>query len=657
MTRIFRYIFIITFLIFYTSIAFSQVDNVSDTTSNNSSDGIVRILKTDTVYPDTVIYNWKYQQNSFVKLFAKFDTTQIELQFPESFRKDYAGFVYLGNLGTAVRSTSFYERQLLKTNWLLKNFIPYLAIYDNHNYYNTKTPFTQLHYASAGKDWEYFSFLHTQNVNKHVNVAMEYKIFSSTGYLIQQETRNRNFSLSTDVDYNKYKVYASINFNGLDVNENGGIVSDYLLRDSVVDISNMNVKLNGANNHYKYFNAGLSQKIKLFGLGKDTIKTRTVWLEHYFSVDKTQRQYVDDESNIYLDPASNTNKTFYDNKYNGSSTNDTCAIIDFKNRLAISYSRKKEYDVYIGPYLEHHHKYYSNLLRDTLFTYNNDTSYQTFALGGLAGIKQKNDFAVDFQWTFDPFKGYNYKNYMLVGNFVKWQKFNNDTAYIHLQLSHRKNRVDYFLNHYYSNHFKWVNNFKDISEDKLQANVNLLNSRLIASFMFNNMNNYVYIDTAQVLSQSAKSIRVYGIKLEKKITFLKYFNFNFSFLGQFTNTNIIDVPLISFKDILFLRKNIHFQSTGGDMLINTGFNFWINSPYYAPAYLPALAQFYQQRNKKIGNYPNVDFFISARIKTFVAFLRFEHINSLSDKYTYYSAYGYPLRPFNVKFGINWNFYK
>ena len=643
-------------MIFYTSIAFSQVDNTSDTTINDNSNGIVRELKTDSIYPDTVIYNWKYQQNSFVKLYAKFDTTQIDVQFPESFRKDYAGFVYLGNLGTAVRSTSFYERQLLTTHWLLKNFNPYLAIYNKHNFYNTKTPFTQLHYATAGKDWEYFSFLHTQNINEHVNVAMEYKIYSATGYLIQQETRNRNFSLWSDVDYDKYKVRASINFNGLDINENGGITSDYLLRDSAVDILNMNVKLNGANNHYKYFNAGLSQKIKLFGLGKDTIKTRTVWLEHYFSVDRMQRKYVDAAFNYYLDPVSETYKSFYANTYNGSSSNDTCSILDYKNRLTISYSRKRKYDIYVGPYIEHHRKYYSNLLRDTLFTYSNDTIYQTVALGGVVGIKHNDDFAINLQWTFGPFKGYNYKNYSLVGNFMKWQKFGNDTAFMHLEVFHKREKVDYFLNHYYSNHFKWVNNFNEVSEDKLQASVNLLNNRLSVSFMFNNMNNYVYLDTAQIISQTSDHIRVYGIKLEKEFTFLKYFNFNFSLLGQFANTDIIDVPPVSFKNVLFFKRNIHFKNTGGDMLINTGFNFWINSPYYAPAYSPALAQFYQQRNKKIGNYPNVDFFISARVKTFIGFLRLEHINSLSDKYTYYSAYGYPYRPFNVKFGINWNFY-
>src|SRR6056297_2499000 len=230
-----RLLIAILFLVSCFSASFAQVEQ-QDTTQTDK-DGVVVRSKKDTIpEPDTLIYSWKYPRSSFVKLYTEFDTTLMAVQLPESYKRQWPGYTYLGNLGTAVQSTSFYKRRSIGVNWQIKNFFPYLRIHEKQIFYNTKAPFTQMHYASAGEDWEYFTFKHTQNANKNVNIGIAYEIFNSEGFVIFQNSRNRNFGLWTDVEYERYRMYSSLSFNNINVLENGGIRSGYLLFDTTLNL-------------------------------------------------------------------------------------------------------------------------------------------------------------------------------------------------------------------------------------------------------------------------------------------------------------------------------------------------------------------------------------------------------------------------------------
>ena len=45
-----------------------------------------------------------------------------------------------------------------------------------------------------------------------------------------------------------------------------------------------------------------------------------------------------------------------------------------------------------------------------------------------------------------------------------------------------------------------------------------------------------------------------------------------------------------------------------------GFDLYYNTSYYANAYMPSLAVFYQQKEKMLGNHPYVDVFLNVRLK-------------------------------------------
>ena len=643
------------FLFFISSVAlFSQ--ETSDTTNNRGAGIVKRAIKDTIPEPDTLIYSWKYPENSFIKLYAEFDTTLLAIQLPEVYRREWPGFVYLGNPGTAVQNSFFSERRDIEVNWQIKNFYPYLKTHKKLKFYNTKTPYTQMQFVSGGQNYEYFTFNHTQNYDKHINLGMAYEIFNSEGYMIHQNTRNRNFSFWTDVDYNRYKMHGSINFNGVNVDENGGITSDYLLSDSSVSIQDINTKLSLANNRFSYFIGAIDHQFKLLKFGKDSIAKNDLWVAHHFSFDKMQRLYTDD-GDEYKVPPTDEVFNFYDDTFNGTKSNDTTSFIDYKNRIAIMFESKGKTKIHFGPFVEHHHIDHSNLYRDTLFTYNNDTTIKTFSVGGQATIKKSDNFEIDIQALYYPFEDYNYQNYQITTNLVKWQKLWNDTLYMHLMLNHQEKTPDYLLGQYFSNHLKWVNNFQDENERKLQFNMRLIRSRINMLFTVNHIDNYIYFDENMRVAQHDEEIMMFGAKISKKFTFWKRFNFEIDLLGQYTATKFIDVPDFSAKGNFFYTRQINFKNTGGKIDIYGGVSGRIHTKYYAPAYAPAIAQFHLQDEKLIGNYPVINVFVGARVKRFLFSLRYDHVNSgLLYGKSYYSTYGYPLRPRNMRFSVSWNFY-
>ncbi len=99
----------------------------------------------------------------------------------------------------------------------------------------------------------------------------------------------------------------------------------------------------------------------------------------------------------------------------------------------------------------------------------------------------------------------------------------------------------------------------------------------------------------------------------------------------------------------FFRKHLHFQ---------TGFTIKYFSSFYAPAYHPVLADYILQRNEKIGDFMLLDYFVNFKVKRFRFYLKAEHLNAIWGRTApkYYTAPGYPMRDFSLRFGINWIFF-
>ena len=79
--------------------------------------------------------------------------------------------------------------------------------------------------------------------------------------------------------------------------------------------------------------------------------------------------------------------------------------------------------------------------------------------------------------------------------------------------------------------------------------------------------------------------------------------------------------------------------------------------YYANGYNPIVGDFYVQNQQEIGDFPMIDFYINAKIRTARIYLKAEHLNAAFGESNYYNAPNYPYRDFMIRFGVEWNFFQ
>jgi len=124
------------------------------------------------------------------------------------------------------------------------------------------------------------------------------------------------------------------------------------------------------------------------------------------------------------------------------------------------------------------------------------------------------------------------------------------------------------------------------------------------------------------------------------------------------NINIIktylqDIPALKITSWSFIFIG---PIAGFLLFFQTGFSVKYFSKFYANEYNPAISSFHIQNDRKIGEFPLIDFFANAKIKQTRVFLKVEHFNSTLTGNSFYSSPSYPYRDFIVRFGLVWNFF-
>jgi hypothetical protein len=164
------------------------------------------------------------------------------------------------------------------------------------------------------------------------------------------------------------------------------------------------------------------------------------------------------------------------------------------------------------------------------------------------------------------------------------------------------------------------------------------------------LNNWIYINTIAEPQQTSTAITVTTIQLNKTFQAWKFY-FEHQIIYQNSNNDVIRMPELSGK------IRYYFQSRFKKMKFQIGFDVFYNSAYYANNYSPATRMFFLQNDRKIGNYPLIDPFVSGEIKRATIFAKYEHVNQdwFNLNGFYYTPH-YPISLASFRFGIRWRFY-
>ena len=212
---------------------------------------------------------------------------------------------------------------------------------------------------------------------------------------------------------------------------------------------------------------------------------------------------------------------------------------------------------------------------------------------------------------------------------------------------------DWFSQHYYSNHYVWENDFGKTSTTKVEAFLEIPKWRLEASFSYGLVNNLLYNDTLGVIRQHGGLINVMSGYVRKDFKLWKFHLDNKILFQYSSDRNVLPLPMLTFH----MRYYLELEAVKNVLTVQIGADATMNTPYYAPAYNPALGTFQLQTRELIGYNPYIDVFLNMQWKRVNVFIKVINVGQgWPDGGNMFSAYHYikPYRGFKV--GIHWPFY-
>jgi hypothetical protein len=621
--------------------------------------------------------NVKLTEITGIKDSINLDTTTLNFQnmfFPE--RNSTLSGSYLYNMGAPFQSKIFTD-QIEKTPFIFgKSYEYWITAPFEQIYYNTTTPYTNLNYFTTfGNDVsqeENFKFLFTVNLNKYLNIGFDHEILYSRGFYENNANRDKLTSIFGNYRHPRYDLYWKYGQNYIENKENGGISDDRYITEPLnmsggmreYESLNIPVELTDAKNIYRNQHLFLHHEYKLGfertfinvqkndPIDSTKLDTTKVFVPvsgifHTMMLEKSQKNYLSET----------TNGSFYNNiaYINPNETNDTSALVQVRNIVGLSIKEgfSKWAQMGLTGFLEHDYRNYTHY-RNILQTFS-DTSLvehrkSLIWLGGELSRTQGElfNFSVfaklcmlgedigDFEM-----KGYMDTKIPLFGKSVQ----------LKLSGNINKSHPDYFLENYNSNHFKWRNDFKDQYRTGINGMLNLPFHRLKLNASVQNLTNYIYFNKQSLPDQYAGNIQVVSLRLQKGIR-LGILHFDNDIIWQLSsNQKVLPLPDVTLYSDLYLKFML-----SGVLTSHIGIDCKYHTSYYAPAYMPALSQFYNQDQIKIGQYPFVNIYGNFHLKRMRFFAIYSHASRLFASPYYFSAPHYPINPTILKVGISWNFY-
>ncbi len=579
----------------------------------------------------------------------------------------YLGKNNLGNNGLPLNDFIYPlpNTDYIGFNYSKNSYKNYFFSPQNLKFYNTRTPFTDLFYVIGSKREQLFKMVFSYNVKKNWNVTAHFNRIRSEGFYLRQNTNDNFIALSTNYKSlnNRYYLLASIIYNGSKNAENGGIANDTAF-------------LNSENIDKKLIAIGLSN-------AKRTNINRTLYLKQYFNLgeklhDSATNNSIIPKSRILLTTLYDDNVLKYEDDrpwsgyysniyYDSTRTFDSTYYNKIENELAWKRTDNRKHRGYIdiiGFGLAIKHQLIKIEQRE-LFKISDastvlglinttqskiDTTFGNIIAGGEIFNTYSNN---GFWWNISTkygLKGYNKEDYY-VGAILK-KTLRDSIGLIALKVENKSQTPDFIYNRYISNHFIWENYFNKMKEFRITFHFVMEKYNLAFNANYSNYSNVLYFNDSAIAKQYTGPVPVLSLFLKKEFTFYNWHLNNKINYQNVSDSSVIRLPKFILDHSLYYENDLFKHA----MRLQIGASVFYTSSYYANTYMPATAQFYLQNRRKYGNYPFIDFFISARIKTVRIFFKIDHLNSGFMGNNYMLIPNYPINDRAFKFGISWMFY-
>jgi hypothetical protein len=610
---------------------------------------------------DTTAKNFKVatmDQYRFISI--ERDTTYLDtsltIQKEYSFnylRKDIFGLLPFSNEGQTYNTLQYSLNEisaLPEFGFKAKHF-NFLEANDV-KYSSVATPVTELYFKSVMQKGQTLDAFFTLNINPRLNFSIAYKGLRSEGRYINQLASTGNFRFTTSYNTKSERYFANVHFTNQDIlnEENGGITT-------INDFESENPDYDNRQRLEVYLNDA-----------KSFLKGKRFFADHFFRVNPTKG-----ENNLYVAHQFNYENKFFE--YNqatvpsnvGSTTvyrfgdsfvtsgiNDQTHYNKMYNKLGLVYENST-----IGKFQFFVDDFRSNFYYNQILIFDDKT---------VPASLTRNINSAGGQYDY---KKNRWNGKLLFSRSVTSQSLSNLDAKLNYdmndqyQFSFRYQNLNKLPNDNYNLYqssyinYNWSNDFKNEKINSITAQA--ITPWVKASVQFMTLNDHLYFENSasdpsqQIVTpqQYASTINYVSVKLSKEIAFGRFALDNtvlFQKAGQ--SQAILNVPEIVTRNSLYYTNYLFKKA----LFLQTGITLNYFTKYLANDYNPVVGEFFVQEKKEIGNYPNLDFFINAKIQRTRIYLKAEHFNSSFTGNNFYSAPNNPYRDFMIRFGLIWNFF-
>ena len=680
-----------------------------------------RILETF-AFPDSLHYKrivtWKHDRDfhDLVGLRDQQTDSSFNYNFHDyNFYRDDLNASWLGVIGSPVQLYDYFNRKeeenaIFYTPYQIYSYTPATL-----PKYNTKTPYTELCYwgtlfANTEKEESNIKILTTQNITPELNIMLQYTRNGSRGMLRNEDVNNRNSVMAANYVGEKYLMHAGFMFNRIEKGENGGVVDEMWIRDTLVDAREINVNLSNARTNVKKHTVFLDQSLRIpmtfldkevrarkkeekrMAFVRDSIMTHgdSLSIATFLAAEEAKAKadaaaqnsqpdtlvtdittaFIGHSSEFsifrktYTDQISSSDtyaREFFHDKFyiNPTNSQDSLRVSRFENKAFIrlqpwrSDAIVSRLDVGLGDKLVN---YYSFLPTSYVQGSNNVVQNSVYMYAGAKGQYDKYlTWNAKGRYTF---LGYEMNDFGVEGNMTiniyPFRRYRKSplTFDVHFETSLKE--PDYYQQHLFTNHYKWDNDFGKISTTKLKTDLSVPRWDLYASVGYGLLSNNIYYDTEGIARQNADPMSVITGNLHKNFKFGNFHLENRVTMQFSSNQSVMPLPLLA----LNLRYYFQFDVVKNVMKMQVGLNGLYTSKWYAPSYNPVLGVFHNQEEREYGNCPYVDAFVNIQWKRACVFVKAINVNmGWPCKDTdYFTAAGYIAPQRAIKFGIKWPFW-
>ncbi|GEO10030.1 putative porin [Segetibacter aerophilus] len=614
--------------------------------------------------------------DSITIYFRYFDSTRIRYldSSINDFTKRYplpAGFVTLGNLGTAARSLIFSPNLKPGFDPGFHSFDIYRFRVEDTRFFQTTRPFTELGYLLGSQAEQVINIIHTQNIKPNFNMALQYRLINSPGEFQNQNTSHNSYRINGNYQSRnkRYSTYGVLLSNKFLASENGGIQRDTLLNDS--RFSNRFViptRLAGDSNLLRnpfntrvttgnVYNETVFFYRQQYDLGQsdsaivnDSTVIRLFYprirFQHSLTISSQQYEFRDlfQGANKRLDylryfgvPIFNDSVVYRDKH---RVINNEFSIISFpeKNNLNQFIKAGAGYE-FINATFDYAKRKYHNIY--LAGEYRNRTRNQKWDLEGIGKLYMN---------------GLNNGDYSVQASLKR--EISKKLGFLELGFQN-VNRSPSFLFRQETTFPTLVNgSFNKENITKISGSLNNEAFRFTLSGEYYLVSNYMYFDDFMSPAQTGTLFNILHISGKKQIRLSRVLNlYSEIHFQQAVGNPPLNLPLI------FTNNRISFDGVYyKNMNYSIGLELRYNTPYKADNYSPFIGQFLYQNNYTISNRPEVTAFFNFRIKRFSAFIRAENLNTFGTNTgtpgftkNNYNAPFYPDKGFWFRLGVWWTF--